>query len=131
MANPATYPAFACDNGTVLASCQFTAAAAGAVGAVKRSRELKTTPVTHPGTGRYVFNFKEIWVHLEYADAKNIQATYAAAGARNGELRINNIAVDGTVEFNFHKATDDSLVDLATGDVVKAFFVIQKTDPTV
>lgn len=129
MANPITYPAVATDNGTVIASCQITAGAAGAVASVQRSRELKATPVSHPGTGRYVFAFKELWQHLEYVGANIVQATYAAAGARKCELVINNIKVDGTVEVNFRKATDDSLVDLATGDIVKAFFALQKIDP--
>lgn len=129
MANPGTYKKESTDNGSVSASCQFTAGAAGAVGSVQSSREMKTTPVTHPGTGRYVFNFKEVWWHLQDAHASTLQASFATSGACDWYLIANNIRVDGTVEMNVRRKDTGALVDLASGDIVKAFFELQKTDP--
>jgi hypothetical protein len=131
MANPATWAALTTDVGAVLASCQFTAAAAGNVGAVKRSREMKATPVTHPGTGRYIFAFKEIWWACIEASAATVQAAFALAGACDWYQITDNAGVDGTIELNVRRKDTGALVDLAVGDVVKAIFIMQKTKPTV
>jgi hypothetical protein len=131
MANPVAIPALATDIGTVLASCQFTGAAAGAVGAIKRAREFKAIPVTHPGTGRYVFAFKEIWWACIEASAATIQAAFALTGACDWYQVTDNAGVDGTIEMNVRRKDTGALVDLAVGDIVKAVFVMQKLKPTV
>lgn len=132
MANPVTWPALSTDVGAVLASCQFTAAAAGAVGVVKRSREFKAAaPVTHPGTGRYVFALKEVWYACIEASASTVQAAFALTGACDWYQVTDNAGVDGTIEMNVRRKDTGALVDLATGDVVKANFVLQKIKPTV
>lgn len=131
MANPITYNAVATDNGLVVASCQFTAGAAGAVASVQRSRELKVTPVTHGTTGLYTFNFKEIWQHLAGVAVEALQATFSTGGACQCDIIVNNIKVDGTIQVRFSKGTDYSVVDPASGDIVKAVFFLQKIDPSV
>lgn len=130
MANPIDYVAKATDNGFVFASCNFTAGAAGAVGTVSRSRELKTTPVVHDGAGLYTFWFKEPWIHLIAAGAPVVQAAFSTAGACHCDIVSNTIAVDGKIQLRFSKGTDYSVVDPASGDIVKAWFALQKIDPT-
>jgi hypothetical protein len=130
MANPVTYPPAATDNGTVLASLQWTAGAAGSVGSVQRSREFKTTPVAHGSAGVYTCSLKEAWTHLIFAGVAVVQASFSTAGACVANVTTNNVAVDGTFVITIGKGTDGSAVDPASGDIVKVFLVLQKIDPS-
>lgn len=131
MANPATYPAEATDNGLVIASCQFTAGGTGAVASVQRSREfLPSAPVTRSNTGLYVFAFKEAWPHLAGMVLTNVQATWAAAGACAADITVNAIATTGLVTVQVKKGSDGTAVDPASGDVLKFVFFLQKIKPS-
>jgi hypothetical protein len=130
MANPVTYPQAATDIGLVTATCQFTVGAAGAVGSVQRSREMAATPVVHGTAGLYTFVFKEAWAHLAGMDVKVVDAAFSTAGARNVDIISNTLAVDGKIQVRFSKGTDYSVVDPASGDIVKAVFFLQKIKPS-
>lgn len=131
MANPNAYAKQSTDNGSVDASCVFTVGAAGAVGTITRSRELLpgAAAVTHDGTGLYTFHFKEAWIACLEAGCNVIQAAFSTAGACNVDWISDAIASAGTIQLRLSKGTDRSVVDPASGDVVKAYFTLQKIDP--
>ena len=102
---------------------QITVGSSGAIASTDRGKGV--TSVVETGTGRYTLTLDDKYARLLWADAQVMRAT----GTVDLKLLTNleTVASTKTVEFGVTKSSDGTVVDAASGDIIRFVLVLGNT----